>query len=562
MKLNETSDQANPEAEKIVQLSTTIKRLTFLIPVYFLLAFLIVSFGRFSYPLDLVPFEDAILQSTEKFFQGQMYVEPSADYVAPMIGPGMAIVGAMLQGFTSDPLQAFRLASLLFTILLIPVLFFLFKEAVPSIQAFLISIAATGLYLSSYSVTGLWIDTAKPDAGLIFFSALFLLFWIYSLKRTEFYALAMGLAGTGLFLFKQTGIGFVAAAFFFLLIARRPRQALLLLGSSIGLISLILYLLHNAGNTEIYKFLLNIPFEYPRPAEGTIPEMLIVMGPIFAAAIFVVFYEYGDGIRSLFQKTKEISGFRLFRAFIDYFFVEKVFQSALFAFFAAAFIISYTGSSRVDSMANSWLVLFFALSVWIAFYIWGRKEKSSYISNITLSSLMMAQAVLSYYSISQHRSDIEERQATAQEYIDVICEIEGPIITDHNTFVTRRFCDSEPGFTPAYAADIFYNDSYSEIFLTSFERAIEVGRYPTIITRYNLNPSDLLDAIIKLENELEQTTELEKPFVLSMKRNIEMEYIYRSSYNRPDEETMTTEERIFSEVATELTGRQIYIYRR
>ncbi len=200
-------------------LSTVVGRLSSIVALLFVSAYLLTALPRIFYPYDLDFIEDSMLMESIRFANGQpVFIPLNADFMPHVYMPLYSWLGGLLFRVFGVGYAPLRLLSFGATISTAAMIYFIAKKEGGQNW---IAIACAGLYLGGYRLTGFWYELARVDSlyvalALGGLAAGFQCRADRSLKTCQLLAaILLALA----FFTKQTGLAFGIGMAIYLLIA-------------------------------------------------------------------------------------------------------------------------------------------------------------------------------------------------------------------------------------------------------------------------------------------------------------------------------------------------------
>ena len=156
---------------KILQAAAILLALTYIV------AYLLLVWQRLHYPFELEWIEGSMVDHVQRVMSGQaLYVAPSMNFVPFNYMPLYYYVAAALAQWTGLSFVPLRLISIAASLGTTFLLCLFVRRASASWKA---GIVASGLFLATFDVSGIWMDMGRVDSLLVFFcmSAVYLLRW-------------------------------------------------------------------------------------------------------------------------------------------------------------------------------------------------------------------------------------------------------------------------------------------------------------------------------------------------------------------------------------------------
>ncbi len=143
-------------------LSTVVGRLSSIVALLFVAAYLLTALPRIFYPYDLDFIEDGTLMESIRFANGQpVFVPLNADFMPHVYMPLYSWLGGLLFKIVTPGYAPLRLLSFGATISTATLIYFIAKRE--GGQKWM-AIACAGLYLGGYRLTGFWYELARVDS--------------------------------------------------------------------------------------------------------------------------------------------------------------------------------------------------------------------------------------------------------------------------------------------------------------------------------------------------------------------------------------------------------------
>jgi len=205
---------------------------------WFVLAFLILSLLRLSYPFDMEWVEGAMVDQVRRLLGGHsLYAPPSLENVPFPYTPLYLYLGALLSRLLGEGYPPLRLISIASTIGCFVLLYaFVARETGRKVAGLL----AAGAFAATVRMNAYWFDLARVDMLFIV-----LIFWASYIVRFHArpwpYLAAGGLIVLAV-LAKQTALGPAGALILYALLDRRPAAWYLLGATAVGLAASLIML--------------------------------------------------------------------------------------------------------------------------------------------------------------------------------------------------------------------------------------------------------------------------------------------------------------------------------
>jgi len=186
--------------------------------LWFVAAFLWVSFSRIGYPYDLEWMLGGMLTHSLRLLEGKpLFGPPSVEFIPYIYQPLYSIVVALLGRWLVLSLPLARGVSIASTWVLAGLLFRTVQRETGSYRT---AFAGTGLLFALYSATGYWYDLARVDT--FFLALVFLGLYVARYHAGKVWAVpAAALLMVGAYFTKQTAVLFIPLGFPLFLAARR-----------------------------------------------------------------------------------------------------------------------------------------------------------------------------------------------------------------------------------------------------------------------------------------------------------------------------------------------------
>jgi 4-amino-4-deoxy-L-arabinose transferase-like glycosyltransferase len=439
-----------------VSASSVLRAILIVVPVLFVVLYLVLALLRMRYPFGLEWMEGSMVDHVIWILEGnRLYLAPSLEFIPAIYNPLYLYLAAAFSKVIGGGFLPLRLISILSSIGTFIVLYRFVRRETGDWAAALV---AVGFFAATYRISGAWFDIARPDSLFLFLliSALY----VVRFKPSAPYYLLAGILIYLSFMTKQTAVVAFFPMMLYAVWANVRLGMILAVAVVVPMVASILYLDWVYDGWYLY-YVFDLPSGHPRSWGMLVrfwTHYVIIKVPFAGlAGLVYLYFGWRQGARQTFW----------------------FYLAASAGFIGSSWLTTLHKASYQNVLFSAYAIVAILLGLGFAAALRLAAGRSRLAGTLVLVMCLCQFGLVSYNPLKQVPTEQDRR--AGGELLQLVSGTEGDVFVPHHGYVTSRTGKGIHAHWMALYDILRSSGDMAEVMKAELQQAVRQRRYQLMI---------------------------------------------------------------------------------